>query len=215
MLQTVQDNPFFRMLDSSLSGLIPGEPVEVLGEWSTKTRKTYQSEKQSGSGIAPFIEVEDRRWRGTLSCRVAVSGIIFLLTASKVYWVKAPTIALTLSVEVSLHAYAGYAQDRVTFTAGMGGAGLPGIPVAAPARLENVCRSEMITFSTGRAVTLAEIDGVAFVAIVVPGTSLKMGRNHLWRFRQDVASSLVPDIRELLTRQRTGEFNIERIRNGF
>ena len=211
----VQDNPFFRLLDSSLCGLIPGELVELLGEWSTKTRKTYQSEKQSGSGVGPFVEVEDRRWCGTLSCKVPVSGIMFLLTASKVYWVKAPTVALTLSVDVSLHGYAGYAEDRVTFTAGMGGAGLPGIPVAAPARLDNVCMGGMMTFTTGHVVRFAEIDSVAFVAIVLPGSVLKMGRNHLWRLRHDVASSLVPGIRELLTRRRTGEFNIERTRNGF
>jgi len=211
----VQDNPFFRLLDSSLTGLIPGEPVEILGEWSTKTRKTYQSEKQSGSGVRPFVEVDDRRWRGTLSCRVPVSGIIFLLTASKVYWVKAPTVALTLSVEVSLHAYAGYAEDRVTFATGMGGAGLPGVSVAVPARLDDVCRGGPMTFTTGQVVTLAEMDSVAFVAIVLPGTVLKVGRNHLWRLRHDVASLLASDIRELLTNRRSGEFDIGRTRNGF
>jgi hypothetical protein len=210
----VQDNPFFRLLDSSLSGLIPAEPVEALGEWSTKTRKTYQSEKQSGGGVGPFVEVEDRRWRGTLSCRAAVSGIMFLLTANKVFWAKAPTVALTLSVEVSLHAYAGYAGDRVTFAAGMGGAGLPGIPVEPPARLDDVCRGGPMTFTTGHVVTLAEMDSVSFVAIVLPGTVLKMGRNHLWRLRHDVALSLAPDIRELLTRQRSGEFDIGRTLNG-
>lgn len=209
-----QDNPFFRGLDSSLGGLIPGEPVEVLGEWSTKTRKTYQSEKRTGGGVGPFIEVEDRRWRGTLSCRTAASGIIFLLTAGKVYWAKAPTVAPTLSVEVSLHAYAGYAGDRATFTAGMGGAGLPGIPVAEPARLDDVCARGPMTFTTGHVVTLAQTDLVAFVAIVLPGTVLKMGRKHLWRLRDDVASSLAADIRDLLTRRRSGDFDTGRALNG-
>ena len=203
----VLDIPFFRSLDSSLSGLIPSEPVEVLGEWSTKMRKTYQSEKQRGSGVGPFVEVEDRRWLGTLNCRTAASGIVFLLTATKVYWVKAPTVDLTLPVAVSLHAYAGPAGDRATFTAGMGGAGLPGIPVATPARLDEVCARGPTMSTTGRVVTLAQIDSTAVVAVVLPSIVLKMGRNQLWRLRDDVASSLTPDIRELLTRRRSGEFD--------
>jgi hypothetical protein len=35
-----------------------------------------------------------------------------------------------------------------------------------------------------------------------------MGRNHLWRLRDDVASSLPTDIRELLTRRRSGDFDL-------
>ncbi len=198
-----------------MNALIPKEPVEVLGEWSTKTRKTYPSEKQIGSGIGPYVEVEDRRWHGILSCQRASSGIMFLLTASKVYWAKAPTVALTLSVEVSLHAYAGYAGDRATFTAGMGGAGLPGIPVAAPARLDDVCTRGPMTFSTGHVVTLAQTDSIAFVTIILPGSVLKMGRKHLWRLRDDVASLLATDIRELMTRRRSGDFDIRRTRSAY
>ena len=210
LLRMVPDNPFLRSLDSSLSELIPSEPVEVFGEWSAKTRKTYRSEKQNGSGVGPFLDVEDRRWLGTLNCRTAASGIVFLLTATKVYWVKAPTIALTLPVEVSLHAYAGYAGDKATFTAGMGGAGLPGIPVAAPTRLDEVCAPGPMTFTTGRVFTLAQTDSIAFAAIVLPGIVLKMGRKHLWRLRDEVASSLTPDIRDLLTRRRSGDFDTGR-----
>lgn len=140
MLRMVLENPLLRLLDSSLSELIPKEPVEVFGKWSTKTRKTYQSENQSGSGVGPFLDVEDRRWLGTLNCQTAVSGIMFLLTAAKVYWVKAPTVAKTLSVQVSFHAYAEFTGNRATFTAGMGGAFLPGLLVAATTRLDEVCR---------------------------------------------------------------------------
>jgi len=208
MLQMVPDYPFFLHLESSLGGLIPSEPVEVLGEWSTKTRKTYQSEKQQGSGVGPFVEVEDRRWHGTLSCRTAATGIMFLVTASKVYWAKAPTVALTLSVDVSLHGYTACASDRATFTAGMGGAGLPGVPVAAPAKLDDVCVPRPTAFSAGHVVTLARTDSAAFVVVVLPGSVVKMGRNHLWRLRDDVASSLPTDIRELLTRRRSGDFDL-------
>ena len=208
MLQMVPDYPFFLHLESFLGGLIPSEPVEVLGEWSTKTRKTYQSEKQQGSGVGPFVEVEDRRWHGTLSCRTASTGIMFLVTANKVYWAKAPTVALTLSVDVSLHGYTSCASDRATFTAGMGGAVLPGVPVSAPAKLDDVCVPRPNPFSAGRVVTLARTDGAAFGVVVLPSRVLKMGRNHLWRLRDAVASSLPTDIRELLTRRRSGDFDL-------
>jgi hypothetical protein len=206
----VPGNSFLCSIDSSLSGLIPTESVEVFGEWSTKTRKTYQSEKQSGSGVGPFLEVEDRQWLGTLTCRTAASGIVFLLTGTKIYWVKSPIVALTQSVAVSFHTYIGFAGDRATFTAGMGGAFLPGIPVAAPARLDEICAPGPMTFTTGHVFTLARTDSTSFVAIALPGIVLKMGRNHLWRLRDDVASLLTPDIRELFTRRRSGDFDIGR-----
>jgi hypothetical protein len=105
--------------------------------------RTYQSEKQQGSGVGPFVE-----------------------------------------------------------------AGLPGVPVAAPEKLDDVCVPRPIPFSAGRVVTLARADRAAFVAVVLPGSAVKMGRNHLWRLRDDVASSLPTDIRELLTRRRSGDFDL-------
>lgn len=208
----IPDDPFFRQLDSSLRPLIPSEPVEVVGDWSTNTRKTYQSEKQEGTGVGPFVEVEDRRWRGTLRCQTTATGILFLVTANKVYWVKAPTVSLTLSVDVSLHAYAGSTDNRATFSAGMGGAVLPGVPIATPVALDEVCTPGPTSFSAGRVVTLACADSAAFVAIVLPGVVVKMGRNHLWRIRDEVASSLPMDIRELLTRRRSGDFDVTRMK---
>jgi hypothetical protein len=88
----------------------------------------------------------------------------------------------------------------------MGGAGLPGVPVVLPAKLDDVCVASPTTFTAGRVVTLACTDSAAFVAVVFPGIVVKMGRNHLWRLREDVASLLTPEIRELLTRRRSGDF---------
>jgi hypothetical protein len=207
LLGRLPESPFLRSLDASLSRVIPSEPVEVLGAWSTTTQKRYRSESQLGSGVGPFIEVEDRRWKATLSCQTPVSGIVFLVTTARIYWVKAPAIALMLPAEVSLHAYAGYREDRATLTAGMAGAHLPGVPVVAPVGLDDVCPRGPITFTTGRVVTLAQADRVVFVAVVLPRPVLKMGRNHLWRLRDSVAASLPPDARELLTRRRSGNLS--------
>jgi hypothetical protein len=201
-------DPFFERLDSFLRERIPSEPVEVVGDWSAKTRKTYESEQQNGTGVGPFVEVVDRRWRGNLSCRSPATGIMFLVTATKVFWVKAPTVAATLPVDVSLHAYAGRAGNRATFAAGLGGAFLPGVPIVTPRKLDEVCVPVPSTFAFGRVVTLAHADSVAFVVVVFPENVVKMGRSHLWRLREHAAASLPKDLRELLTRRRSGEFDV-------
>jgi hypothetical protein len=193
-----------RLLDVSLSEVIPSEPVEVTGEWSTRTRKTYQSAEQLGSGSGPPAEVEDRIWSGVLSCPTPVSGMALLITPTHVEWAKAPTAGLTLPVHVSLSAYADYRRERSTFHAGMGGAGFGGLAIAAPAGIDGVCPPGPVRFTTGRTVTLARVEGIAFAVIVLPRTVLTMGRKHVWRLRENVAGALPPDIRTLLTRGRNG-----------
>jgi len=211
---TFGKNPFFHLLDSSLSRLVPAEPVEAFGEWSATRRKLRRSEKRNGIEVGRFVEVIDRRWQGTLSCRSNAGAMAFLLTPRKIYWAKTPKIALSLPVEVSLHAYAVHGGGRVTFAARTAGAFLPGVPVAAPASLDDVCARGTMTFNLGRVFTLARADSAAFVVVALPSTVLRMGRNHLWRLRDEIASSLAPDMSELLTRRRSGEFDTGRVWNG-
>lgn len=203
-----QVTSFLRVLDASLSGLIAHEPIELVAEWSTKTRRVYRSDTQQGGGAGPFVEVEDRMWQGTLHCPGDSGAILFLLTADSVRWVKAAMIAPTLPVEVSLHAYLGFARERSTFTGRMAGAVLPGVPVATPANLSDVCAHAPRTLQTGRVLVLAQTEDAAFAAVVFPKAALKMGRNHVWRLRDDMASVLDPGIREVLTRRRSGTIEV-------
>lgn len=170
------------------------------------------SESQSGTGAGPIVEVVDRRWNGTLTSRTPATGILFLVTPITVYWTKAPTVATTLSVGVSLHVYAEYSPDRATFAAELGGAYLPGVSIAAPGQADEVCIGGPVTSTTGRVVTLAHTDDVAFVAIVLPSTVVRVCRTRLWRLRDDVASPLAVDVRTLLTRRRSGSFDISHAR---
>src|SRR5688572_23387811 len=93
-------------------------------------RRTYETASQTGTGSGPFVEVVDLRWGGTLTGTVPIAGIAFLVTTTELFWVKSMPAAATLPVHVSLHAYAGYSPEQATFTAGLGGAVLPGVPVA-------------------------------------------------------------------------------------
>lgn len=198
------NHPLLDRLDSALGEVIPGESVEFRGAWSTSSRRTYESEAQLGSGSGPFVEVTDLLWRGALTSSSAISGIAFLLTADNLYWVKAPDTALMLPVAVSLHSYTGFANRGATFAASLGGAYLPGVPVRGSAELAGQCALGASLLTTGRVTCLARANSAAFLVLVLQRGLLKVGRKHLWRVRDEIASSLPGGIRDLLTRRRSG-----------
>ena len=198
------NHPLLDQLDSSIRSVVPGEVVELAGEWTTSSRQVYRSQAQIGSGSGPFVEVVDVRWRGALTSASPFSGIAFLLTADNLHWVKAPEVSLTLPVDVSLHAYAGDIAVGATFTASLAGGYLPGVRVAGSADLAGTCTLEPQVVSTGRVTRLARTNSAAFFVLLLQHGLLKMGRKRLWRLRDDVATSLPPGIRELLVHRRTG-----------
>jgi hypothetical protein len=201
---SVLNHPLLDRLDSALGDVVPRESVRFAGEWSRSMRRTYRPDNRAGTGTGPFVDVVDVRWRGAITSGGAISGIAFLVTAENLYWVKAPNAAMTLPVEISLHAYDGYRGEAATFTAGMAGAWLPGVPVRAATDLASACLLGPGLLTTGRVTCLARADSTAFVVLLLPRAVLKVGRNHLWRMRDERTASLPADIRELLTRRRTG-----------
>ena len=197
-------HPILDQLDSSMRDRVPSESVEFGGEWTTSSRRAYTSEAQIGTGSGPFVEVVDVRWRGALTSAGPFSGIAFLQTADDLYWAKSPEVSLTLPVDVSFHAYAGYTAEGATFTASLAGAHLPGVRVAGSEDLPGTCTLGPNALIAGRVTCLARTNSAAFFVLLIQRGLLKMGRKRLWRLRDDVASSLPPGIRELLTHRRTG-----------
>jgi hypothetical protein len=197
-------HPLLDQLDWLLGDRVPPESVEFAGEWRMSSRRTYTSEAQVGSGSGPFTDVIDLRWQGTLTSTCPISGIAFLLTPDNLYWVKAPEVSPTLSVEVSLHAYAGYTVGGATFTGSLAGASLPGVPVPGSEDLAGTCTLGPDVLTTGRVTCLAHVSSAAFFVLPIQRGLLKVGRKRLWRLGDDVASLLPPDVRELLTHRRTG-----------
>jgi hypothetical protein len=197
-------HPVLDQLDIALRDRVPTEPVNFAGEWSNPSRRTYKSEAQLGTGAGPFADVVDFRWRGTLTCAGSIGGIAFLVTTGNLYWVKGVEVSSTLSVDVSLHAYADYRAERATFTAGMAGACLPGIPVAVSSDSERPCRVEQGVVMTGQVSCLAQANSAGFFVLLFPRGLLKIGRKRLWHVRDEITSSFPASIRELLTHRRTG-----------
>jgi hypothetical protein len=199
------DHILLDRIDESLRDLVPPEAVALKGAWTPASRRTYTSAAQSGTGPGPAPDVVDLRWHGTLTASGPIGGIAFLLTAENLYWAKAAEVSPALPVDVSLHAYADHLIDRATFTARLAGAFLPGVPVSRNADLAQTCAIEAgAALTTGRVACLARTDATAFFVLLIQRGLLEIGRKRLWRIRDEIASSLAPGVRELLTRGRTG-----------
>ena len=194
----------FDQLDTALRDCVPHEPITLTGEWAKPSRRTYESTAQLDTGSGPFVNVVDLKWRGTLTSAGPIGGIAFLLSAGHLYWAKAPNISPELSLDVSLHAYADYMRDRATFTASLAGAYLPGVPVSVDSDLAQACTVQSSVILTGRVSCLAQTNSAAVFVLLFPRSLLKVGRKRLWRVGDEIAASLTPDVRELLTRRRSG-----------
>jgi hypothetical protein len=204
----VPNHPFLDQLDLSLSGVIPAEPVDLRGEWSQASRRTYKSDAQSGTGSGPFVEVVDLRWRGALTCDTAISGIAFLAVADTLYWVKASEASPSLAVGVSLHAYPEYTDRGATFAARLADTSLPGVPVPGSANLIEACLVQPGMFTTGRVARVARASSASFFVLLMQRSCVRMGRKRLWRLREEFAASLPDAARQLLTHRRTGTVHL-------
>lgn len=194
---------FFQILGLALSDLAPQETLACHGQWSTSSRHVYASTAQLGSGEGPFVEVVDARWSGTLSAPFEFSVIAFLATSGQIFWAKSSTVSTVLPLQVSVTA-GEPAHQTATFTGSAGSASLPAIPIASPRTLEAVCGAQPRLLTTANVARIAETTEGAFFIAALPRPLLKVGRNHLWRIRDELAPRLPPVIRDVLTRRRAG-----------
>jgi hypothetical protein len=197
-------HPLLDQLDASLTDRVAAEPVELRGEWAAPSRRPRDSQSTGPPASPRLDDIVDLFWRGTLISSDAISGIAFLLTPDRLDWIKAAEASTSLELTVSLHAYAGRVPPGATFTAGVGGALLPGVPVAVGEDLAATVDMHTGVTTTGRVTRLADAGTAAVFVLLLPRTLLKVGRHHLWRLRSDIADTLPAAVRELLTRRRTG-----------
>ncbi len=194
----------FDELDASLAASVPRDPVEFSGSWLPSERRTYQAGGKAGTGSGPLIDVLDQRWRGTLACAVPIAGVAFLVTVDDIFWVKSTPATLVQPVDVSFHAHANGSAEQATFTAGMGGGMLPGVPVADDRDAIRACTMSSRRLTTARVEQLSELDDAAFCVLLLPGEAVRVGRHRLWHLRPNLATTLPPPVREILTRRRSG-----------
>ena len=184
-----------QQLATAVSAMEPTRDVEIGGAWSGSTRKTYKDASQQGSGVGPFVEVVDARWRATLKCPVPVVGFAFMDTPVQTFWVKSIGPAVNPEVEVSLHAYAGSLPGRASFAGRLFESVVPAVPVACGENAADSCILGPARTTTGAAHIIAQVSDTAFIILVLPKSVAKVGRNRLWHFRTQFAPVLDGELR--------------------
>jgi hypothetical protein len=86
----------------------------------------------------------------------------------------------------------------------VGDAVLPGIPVTYTGSPTESCAIAASPILTGRVALLASADRADILVLLIQAGLTKVGRNRLWRLRDEYASVLPPSAREVMTRRRTG-----------
>ena len=198
------DHPLLRQLDSCLIAAVPARDLQLRGEWTTSLRRTYASEEASHTGSDSFVDVRDKRWRGTITSDGPLGAIAFLMHHDELHWAKSPEIASSLVVDVALHSYAEFQTHRATFASSIGGAVLPGVPVSASGEPSGASIISDAVVTSGRVLCLARMTDAMLFAVLMPGELLKMGRKRVWRIRDAAPFDSVPDILPLMTHGRTG-----------
>ncbi len=199
-------HPFVDAISSALAGVVPEEPVEVDGDWSSSKRRTYKEESQLGSGEGPYVEVVDHRWHGVIRGTKPLVGIGFLITPRALWWAKSPPRQETLPVDISLTTWAKSPEDGATFTGSVGQSFLPGVPVAFNGDLAG-CALGSLRSATGQAHVVARLEGATFAVITLSADTIKVARNRLWHLRAEFASRIPEAPRGILTRGRTGSWS--------
>jgi hypothetical protein len=210
-IRMLRKHPLLNDLDSSLSAVITSEPVTFAGAWQPATRRTYRDLGQHGKGTGALVEVVDVEWTGSLTSKVPIVCVGFLLTRDMLFWVKSAPADVSQPVTVSLTASADYsllrailALDKATFAPRVGDAFLPGVPVPRVGDLSQACTLGVAEQFTGRVFSLAGAHDVSFLVLTLPGSVVKVGRNRLWHLRDTLAPLLPRPVRDLLTRRRSG-----------
>jgi hypothetical protein len=194
---------FIPALRDALAVLRLEETVHLSGQWVSRQRRTYRTQSQLGSGQGPYADAVDHAWKAAVSAPLPIVGIGFLVRGTEVYWAKSPPPTTPLELVVSVTAYAEFTHDRATVSMSLGGSVLPGIPT----RWDGATTALPVPPATCRACTVIPITSAPpaeFFAVFFPARLVRVGRNRLWRLREEHAQLLPEHVRTLLTRRRTG-----------
>jgi hypothetical protein len=176
------------------------------GAWTGKPQLRYASPEQEGTGEGPYVETVDWRWEGTLESDVPFVGIAVLAFHQRFFWAKSQSPVLRASMGVA--AWASSTPGLASFSGGFHGASLPSMPVKLGEEPPTSVVIGSSSSSTGLLHVVAQLKDIGFGIVLLPGSAVKVGRNRLWHLREALASRLPPDLKQLMTRGRSGEIAI-------
>jgi hypothetical protein len=189
----------------SLREVVPTEAVRASGTWVSKPQGRHVSPTQAGTGEGRFVETIDWQWDGTFETASPLAGIALLLRDERLYWVKSQPPIACPPVSFSVHGWAARSTCSVSVMGSFHGAFLPSMPVEIGQEPPVSCVIGQSAASTGTPHVVARVAGVVFAVLLLPSSAIKVGRNRLWRLREELARSLPPELHQIATRGRTGE----------
>jgi hypothetical protein len=190
-------------LFQSLRDVVACEDVRMSGAWVATQQRRYASPAQAGTGEGPYTDVTDWRWDGVFESASPLAGIALLSVGERLYWVKShpPTLRPKVSVFMSGRASR---SSSVSASGSFHGAFLPSVPVETDGEPPASCEVASAVARTGVPYVVAQLQEVVFAVLLLPASMIKVGRNRLWRLRENIALPLRPDLRRLVTSRRTG-----------
>jgi hypothetical protein len=141
---------------------------------------------------------------GTFESVSPLAGLALLVADQRVHWVKSRPPAARSEVSFSAAGWEHRARS-VSVTGSFHGASLPPVPVEIDEEPPAACVLGELATTVGTPHVVARLNGVAFVVVLLPASAIKVGRNRLWRLREDIAGRLHPEVKGLLTRGRSGQ----------
>lgn len=190
-----------------LSEVIPKEVVSICGEWTSQRQLRYAQAGQSGTGAGPFVETELWQWTGTCKAPLPLAGLVIVGREHRFCWAKSAPAAVDVSLSLSVSGWR-HAPSSVSLSASFHGASLGWSPLHLTDEPPLACKLDAATVETGVPHVLTTLDGVVFSVVFLPGASLRVGRNRLWRVREELAARLSAPLADLLTRRRSGQIEV-------
>lgn len=190
----------------ALADLIPVAPLNLTGTWSSKPQRRYAS-PASKPGVGPYMDTMDWRWDGFVKGETLLAGLYLRIRGASMRWAKSERPVESPAVAIFASAW-NENQRSVSVAASFHGAGGNSWPMILDAEPPDAIAIHSSGLEMGRPHLLAELGDETVALLVLPGSMVRMGRNGLWRVRDDIASRLPPDLRLLFTRSRNGEVEL-------
>lgn len=184
--------------------MLSAEPYRLTGAWTSVPRRIYDSPSLHGSGVGPYVDAFDVSWDGVFEGEIPLAGIALFRMGGRWQWAKSSPAVARPSVSLKFWGWRGR-PEAIHVGASFHGARFPLPLVNVHAEPSSACKLGEELVVPGVPHVVASIEDIAFAIVVLPGTATRVGRNRLWRLRDQLAPALAPELRALLTHRSCGE----------
>jgi len=186
-----------RAMEEALTPFREAGSALLDGRWQPESQRPAPAR-------GPSAAIVDLRFEASFAAAGEIVAVAFLRTAEAAHWVKCGPPAASLGVSIVLSRYADRRPPLASVACSIGRGCLPVVPVPAGEDLPASLRVATGAHPLGTLRPLLRAPPLEFLALLLPGPAVRMGRNRLWRLREEQAAALPGPLRSLLTRGRAG-----------